>query len=219
MYQGNGVVSQVSAKPFTDKWGKNITLYSFQIQGDNGWYRTGTNAPQCNQGDQVQFVFEQQGNNRKVDNNSIQVTGSGGGAPQQAPPQMQQGNQPMQAPQAVPQAAPAPQQARGGANTRDDYWKNKEEYDKGVTQPRIAYAAAQKSAVAIVTAALANDVLGFGNAKKADKMTMLMEYVEQVTCELALKLHHAHEIMATLEESGGLKEPQIVDEEDMYANG
>jgi hypothetical protein len=191
---GQGTVTNVSAKPFTDKWGKSITLYSFQIGGDNAYYRTGTNEPQCKQGDIISFDFEQAGQNKKVNPHSIQVTG--------------QGNV-----QSTGQGSP--QAARGG-NSRDDYWANKEKYDKEVTQPRISYAAAQKGAIALVTAALANDVLGFGNAKKADKMEMLLGYVSEVTDRLAVKLDAGHEIVESLREANGSIEPTFVDEDAMY---
>lgn len=194
---GQGQVTMVSGKPFTDKWGKNITLWSFQIGGDNSYYRTGTNQPQISEGQNITFDFEQQGNNKKVNPQSIQVVQGEGNV---------QGS--------GQQSAQAPQANRGG--TRDDYWKNKEAYDKEVTQPRIAYAAAQKSAVAIVTTALANDALGFGSAKKADKMELLIGYVEEVTNRLALKLDSAHEIMAELKAADGQIEPNFVDEDAMY---
>jgi hypothetical protein len=200
MFSAQGVVQQVSEKPFTDKWGKNITLFSFQLQGNQQWFRTGTNRPPCQQGENISFVYEQQGNNAKVDPQSIQ--GGSAGAPPQVP--QQYGS----APQAAPQAQPAPV---APAATRDTYWKDKEDYDKKVTQPRIAYAAAQKSAVSIVTAALANDILGFGSAKKGDKLDMLIEYVEEVTGRLALKLDDAHNVLANLK-----KAPVLVNEDDMY---
>lgn len=203
MFAGQGQVAQVSAKPFTDKWGKNITLYSFQLNGDNSWYRTGTNPPPCEQGQMITFTFEQQGNNKKVDINSIQA---GQGAPV------------AQAPQAVQPAVAPSRRASGGANSRDDYWANKETYDKEVTQPRISYAAAQKSAVAIVTTALANDVIGFGNAKKADKMEMLLEYVDEITGRLALRLNSGHEILSDLKNNTVVPE-QVIDEDAMYAEG
>jgi hypothetical protein len=212
MYSGQGQVSQVSEKPFTDKWGKNITLYSFQLQGDNKWYRTGTNRPNCNQGDNISFVWEAQGNNSKVDPNSIQ--GGQAGAPQQQPQaqpqQYSQGTPPPQQVSNVPQPVAAP------AATRDTYWKDKETYDKSITQPRIAYAAAQKSAVAIVTTALAHDVLGFGSAKKADKMAMLIGYVKQVTIDLAMDLDNAHIILKDAKAEVA-NAPEVVNEEDMYA--
>jgi hypothetical protein len=196
MYSGTGTVTTVSAKPFTDKWGKNITLYSFQIGGDQAWYRTGTNEPPCKEGDIINFVFEQQGNNKKVDPSSINVTG--------------QGNVP------TPQAQPA-RAASSGGNSRDDYWKQKEAYDKEVTQPRISYAAAQKNAVQIVKTALECDALGFGSAKKADKMEMLLNYVDEVTNHFAVRLDSGHEIMADLRAADGAVEPNLVDEDEMYA--
>jgi hypothetical protein len=109
------------------------------------------------------------------------------------------------------------EQSQQGGNTRDDYWRNKEVYDKEVTQPRISYAAAQKSAVAVVTAALANDVIGFGSAKKADKMEMLLGYVDEVTNHFALKLDAGNEILADLKSGGGTSvAAQVVDEDAMY---
>ena len=214
MFSGQGQVSQVSAKPFTDKWGKNITLYSFQIQGDQSWYRTGTNLPPCNQGDNISFIFEQQGNNKKVDPNSIQ----GGGQPMQ--PQVQQPQQaPMQQQQPNSNFAPpggsGSQGQKAPAATRDTYWKDKETYDKSVTQPRIAYAAAQKTAVSIVDMALKADVLSLGSGKKADKLELLINYVEEITGRLALKLDSAHEILAELKLSDGSEEPNYAES---YAN-
>ena len=204
MQPANGQIAEVSAKPFTDKWGKNITLYSFKLQGQNQWFRTGTNAPPCNQGDNVQFVFEQQGQNAKVDVQSIQPA---------------QGGAPVSQPQgwAQPQAAPVAQ-APAPAASRDTYWKDKEAYDKEVTQPRIAYAAAQKSAVALIDIALKADVLGFGNAKKADKLEMLLGYCDEITGRLALNLDSAHLILAELKEARDA-EPAVMDaqeEENMY---
>lgn len=218
MFSQQGQVAQVSEKPFRDKWGKDIILYSFQLQGDNRWYRTGTMRPPCNQGDSINFVFEQQGNNAKVDVNSL----TGGGvvdmsqpaqaAPMQAPPAP-----PAPAPGGAPIPAPAPAPAATGGGTRDSYWKDKEEYDKKVTQPRIAYAAAQKSAVAVVVAALAHDVLGFGNAKKADKMEMLLGYVDEVTAKFAVDLDNAHNILAEIKSKP--VESTTADEDAMYGDG
>ena len=201
MFQGQGIVQTISEKPFTDKWNKQITLYSFTLQGNQQWFRTGTTRPNCHQGDNISFVYEQQGQNAKVDPNTIQ---GGGQAPQQAPVGSVQ---PMNSP-------PPVQQASGG--TRDSYWKDKEAYDKEVTQPRIAYAAAQKSAVALIDIALKADILSFGNAKKADKLEMLLDYADNITGRLALKLDSAHFILEELKEAKLHEETPVVDEDAMY---
>lgn len=67
--------------------------------------------------------------------------------------------------------------------SRDGYWKERDRYDKEVRQPMIAYQSARKDAVQIVTAALAADILALGQ-KKADKLDLLLGYVDEVTTSL-----------------------------------
>lgn len=213
MYSQQGIVSQVSSKAFTDKWGKALTLWSFQLQGDNRWYRTGTEVPQFAQGQQISFVFEQAGNNSKVQPNSVQVVGGAPAAPAAAPPPP---------PPAAPQRANTGAPRKAAAGAKDDYWANKEAYDKEITQPRIAYSAAQKVAVEIVGLALQHDMLSLGT-KKADKLELVLNYVDEITGRLALKNQHAHEILAELAQSQTADALSVLpnapdNEDDMYGD-
>jgi hypothetical protein len=204
LYTQQGQVSDISTKPFTDKWNKQITLYSFQLAGDNRWYRTGKVAPACNVGDSISFVFDQVGNNCNVQAQSI-VGGSAAAVPVPAPAAAApaQSAPPAPAP-AAPAAGGKNFQARrpSAPSAKDDYWANKEAYDKEVTQPRIAFAAAQKSAIEIVGLALQHDLLSLGTAKKADKLDLILAYVDELTGKLALRMQSAGQILEELAQKG-----------------
>jgi len=166
--QVQGTVDRVYDKAWQDK-----TLYSFKLVGDSQYYRVGTRQPNFSNGDNVTFQVEWKGNNANVDFKSIKVGGS----------------------------APAPSQSSSGggggksAGSRDDYWAKKEAYDKEVTQPRITYASAQHDATAIVCAALAHDAIGFGNAKKSDRLEIIVGYVKETTALLVTDMMNAPDLI------------------------
>lgn len=54
MPQGTGTVSKV----FDRKWQDKV-LYSFKLDGDDQYYRTGENKPACNEGDSISFSYGQ----------------------------------------------------------------------------------------------------------------------------------------------------------------
>lgn len=173
-----GTVSNVSARPWTDReTGRSITLYSFQLEGGNKWYRTGETQPPFDTGDNIQFVEH----NNKVDTSSIEKI---------AASEVQQ----------APSPAPAGKSwnkggaQKGGQLARDDYWTNKEkrdiereEFDKNVRTPMIEYQSARKSATDLVVAALQADALSFGSAAKGKKLEMLVEFVEEVTRDMVAR--------------------------------
>ena len=164
-----GTVTEVSQTPWPDRdTGKEVILHSFQIEGTGTWFRTGETDPKLSVGDIVKFCAVRQ----KVDLATLE-------------------------PATASEAAKAPKSAsgsgratsgsttsRGGTNmSRDGYWKERDRYDKEVRQPMIAYQSARKDAVQIVTAALAADILALGQ-KKADKLDLLLGYVDEVTTSL-----------------------------------
>jgi len=167
-----GVVRTISTKEwYDDKKGQNINLYSFQLEGNNRWFRTGTNRPSCNQGDSISFMCNEKGN---VDVRSIQK------GDQTAA--LLQGTQ---ARDLQPQRQPV---SSGGGQSRDGYWAAKEENDKKKDAryqeqdiPRMSFSASQDRAVNLVAAALEHDCLSFGNMKKGEKLDYLLGCVDEVT--------------------------------------
>ena len=168
----NGVISEVDSKDFPGRnGGPAVTLHSFRIEGDGRWYRTNKVAVPHAVGTPVGFVVNTQGN--KVDASTFTV--SDGAEAASAPP---------------PAAAPAAQSNgsgyKGYANksqffdAKDAYWDKKEVREQEVVEPRITLTAAQNSAIALVTSALANDALSFGSAAKGKKLDMLLEMVDEV---------------------------------------
>lgn len=151
-----GIVTKVFEKEWNGKSGP-VMLYSFKLENDDMWYRTGNSRPNIAEGQHVKFVTSGQ----DVDVNSIEVSES-----------------------EVATATPAASVASRATTSKDGYWAAREERDRKVTQPLIAYQAARRDAVAIVTSALENDVLAFGNTNKGKKLDMLVDFVEEVQTRL-----------------------------------
>jgi hypothetical protein len=172
-----GVVSDVYEKDWTDRdSGDEIILRSFQIEGEKLYFRTGTtNLKEVAVGNYISFTASQPGNN--VDFKTIEVV---------------EGEAPVRAPKPAANRKSAGSQSSGG---RDSYWADKAERDVTITEPRISYSAAQKNATAIVCVAMEQDLLSFGNAAKGKRLDMLVDYVAQVTEELAALQMAAPEIM------------------------
>lgn len=175
-----GVVSEFFEREWKDKnSGEDIILRSFKLNSENRFFRTGTRELGYAVGDAVQFVADGKGN---VDLKTVEKIDAA-----DAPP---------------PKGAGGATQGRGartGASSRDGYWEEKARRDVEITEPRISYSAAQKNATELVTAALAADILSFGQATKGKKLDMLVDFVEQTTIRLARLQINAPEIMKEVE--------------------
>lgn len=158
-----GVVREVTAKPWNGRNGP-ITLYSFQLENDRNWYRTGTDLPNVQAGEAVRFTYDDSKN--QVDVSTITKVEAGTVEAAPAPP-------------AAPASAP---RKSGGEdwNARQKYWDAKERRDIEVVEPRITYSAAQRDAIAAVEVMLNNGALALGNAKAADKMEMILDAIDKV---------------------------------------
>ena len=186
-----GQVRTISTKEwYDDKKGQNINLYSFQIQDNNKWFRTGTNRPPCNEGDNISFDVNEKGN---VNVNSI-TKGAGNPAPQGASNAQNQ------------QGATRSQGASSSGQSRDGYWSAKEANDKAKDEryqsqdiPRMSFSAAQDRAVQLVSAALTHDCLAFGNMKKGDKLDYVLGCVDEVTDRFLVQTMGAGEHFKSLQ--------------------
>ena len=171
-----GVVKEVFEREWQDRdSGEDIILYSFQIETEKRYFRTGTNKPSFKAGDAISFVAD--GKSGNVDLKSVSEI-SEDDVP--APKQRSKGSY-------------GKGGSGGGANSK--YWEDKAKRDVEITEPRISYSAAQKNATELVTAALAADILSFGQASKGKKLDMLVDFVEQTTLRLAELQINAPEIM------------------------
>lgn len=204
-----------SARDWTDKdTGDQIVLYSFQLEGDKRYYRTGTTDTGVQEGDTVRFVCDGRGT---VDTDTVEIGVSvrpqRREAPARKPARAASGGQRTRT------SAPA------GGNSRDQYWADKEKRDlekderyQTVEVPRIVLMAAQDRAVRLVSAALDNDALTFGTVAKGKKLDMLLSYVDQVTDKFMLDAFHAAERLETLQSGGSWnfgEELQQEQEEDL----
>lgn len=207
------------AKTYTRDWqgddGK-VILHSFQLQGDNRYFRTGTDRLVA-EGDYITFDIE--GNNNVVGHT------------------LEKGK--AQPPQTAPRAsAPASggygrgnwNKGGGGGNAaaskpkstenwdaRAKYWDDKEKRDIEVVEPRITFSSAQSCAIEVVKAALEKDILAFGNASKGAKLGMLLDYVDEVTARFynqRMNVGAALENIAATDEAGdGAEAPEADDNE------
>ena len=113
---------------------------------------------------------------------------------------------PSQAPSPGTRGNSKPTGRSTGGQSRDGYWADKEKRDlekdkryQAVDVPRMSFSASQERAVTLVSAALANGALSFGNVAAGKKLDMLLGFVDQVTDRFFLQSMHAHEHVAKLE--------------------
>jgi hypothetical protein len=162
-----GTVSRVYEKPWAGKDG-NVVLHSFQIQGDNRYFRTGTNKIVSN-GEAISFDIE--GNNNVLESSLSKLERE----VQAAPPVQSNGYRPNNAYAA---------KAKGPSENfeaRQQYWTNKEARDIEVVEPRITWSSARTAAVEVIGLALQHDALAFGNASKGAKLGMILDYIDEVS--------------------------------------
>lgn len=155
--QKQGVISKVFSKPFQNK-----TLYSFQLQGDQQYYRLGEKKPPFVQdGASIQFDIDWKGNNASAKN---------------VAPWMEQ---------VVPAALQTPIPYAPPAAAKDNYWNNKEKADVA-RQKKIEIQAARNAAIEFISILLAQEAVKLP-AKQADKEAaladMLNHYIEKFLSE------------------------------------
>lgn len=192
-----GVVSTTDSKVFPSKRGTgNVTLYSFQLEGGNTWFRNGETPLSVAKGDKVEFVADGQ----KVDPNSIRVKPA---VIQQAP-SVSVGV--ANTSTTVPTTTATSQ--RPSAGSRDEYWANKEARDlakeeryQAVNEPRMALSVGVDAAARLVDSALKHDAIGFGTAAKSKRNALLTAYVKEVALDLAAFIEDAPNQLKAYRES------------------
>jgi hypothetical protein len=197
--QVTGSIARVSSKPFKDnRSGEDITLFSFQLDGSNQWFRTGTNPIQAGVGQSVKFVAD----GANVEKGSMAVTASVVTTSPQPAPAAQASS--------TTTAMPTTQRRTASTGNKDDYWAQKEARDvekdhryQTVAEPRMALSVAVQAAAQVVCKALDKDAIGFGTAKKADKLGLLSGYVKEVALDLASFIHDAPEQLKAYKPSKG----------------
>lgn len=183
-----GTVREVTERPWSDQeTGRSVTLYSFMLEGDRTFYRTGTTPPPVAVGQSVQFVADGQ----KVDLKSVeQVTGTAGPV---AP-----------APTPGHQTAATTVAVNGASSglSREGYWDRKDARDiarearyQEVSEPRMALSVATEAASRVVVAALQTEALSFGNTAKSKREGMLGDFVKTIATDLALFIQNAPSVL------------------------
>lgn len=188
----SGKVSRLYTKDWNGRDGA-VKLYSFQVEGNNRYFRLGTTPPSFRETDTVTFEADANGNAT-----NIEVT-RGTGEPASDTGQTT-------SPTRTARNWTKPTASTGG--NKDQYWKDKEQRDiereeryQSVVEPRITYSSAQSDAVRLVSVALQHDMLTFGNANKSAKLGLLLDYVDQVTMRFAQNRIRAAEILSGVEAS------------------
>ena len=156
MNTAQGVVRKI----FSKAAGRG-TVYDFQLVDDKTYYKLNFEAPKFEEGDEVRFNWEE---NKWGANVLVETI------------KMKKGNGPV---------ASKSGGGKKGGGSRDDYWAEKDRYDKEVRQPVICYQSALNSAIDVVKIAQAMDALPINkNLKKADVMPTIMAVVREVRDEI-----------------------------------
>lgn len=192
-----GIAINVSSKVVRN----NTTLWSFQVDGDKAWYRTGYNKPVrpsgevLQDGDKVKFVFSKDQYGNQVDMDKFKVV-AGKGAP--------------------PKKAFSGGAKGGGAgkenwDARAKYWDDKEKKDEQVIGPMFDYRSALHAAIDVVAVALKAEAVNLGT-KKAARLEILQEMIHTVQQDLYEDFRRKHAELA----AGDVKEEEKTnpDEED-----
>jgi hypothetical protein len=192
-----GIVQKIVTKDWDGPQGQ-VTLYSFTLEGNKAWFRTGKMNPAkfgIKEGKSIKFSSDERGN---VDYKSVTVLADG-----------------------EIQRAPAPA-SRGGstpvAASRDSYWEAKEARDvakderyQTVDIPRMTYCGAQELAVKVVELTIANGGITLP-AKKSAILDTLISVVDEVALTLAKKRMAAPELLgAALTNDADSKAPDDAD--------
>lgn len=188
-----GQVAEVSSRPWEDqRRGTTITLHSFKLEGNNQWFRTGTDAIPAGRGQSVKFVAD----GVNVDMKTFEVVESS----VQSAPNVGATTTPTRTTSTSP---------RAGAGTKDSYWEAKEARDiakeeryQAVAEPRMALSVAVQAAADVVVAAINKDALSFGSAAKAKKLGLLTDYVKEVALDLAVFIQDAPNQIAQYKSAG-----------------
>lgn len=181
--QVQGVVSRVTSKDW-----QGTALYSFQLENDGRWFRTGRTPPTFVNGVNIAFdvVTDPRGNNN-VDIHTVQQVA--GGAAQAVPVS------------AVTQVSGLPSLPVAQGVSKDQYWNEKDRYDKEIRQPAIEYQAARNAAIALVSAMLVHEALpGITKTANAAKRAEVIEatvdqYTEKFFSELPYKMPSYEEVL------------------------
>jgi len=193
----SGTVTEISGRDWDDpRSGETLRLYSFKIENDGRWFRTGTTDPSdvgIKKGKAYAFTFNPKG--MKVDADSISAVDEGAS----------------QAPKYEKKAWPK-KAAGGGA--RDDYWAEKDRFYKEEEIPKISLSSARSDAVKLVSAAVAAGLLNLGKTE-SKKMDVLLAYVDEVRDRFLRSTLVAKHIVADLMEEMAEANP-VKDEEDEY---
>lgn len=169
-----GIVRYINEKEWDDRRsGETIMLYSFKLDGDDDYYRTGQTKPEFEEGQSIAFEVD---NKNNVDLETVEVLEA----------------EVKKAPKATGRPAKSggfSKNASGSAGGRDEYWAKKEARDlekdaryQKVDIPRMTFCTSQDAAVSLVTAALQHDCLPkIGTVSKTARLSALLAYVDEIT--------------------------------------
>lgn len=172
-----GQARNISAKAFDGRNGP-VTLYSFQLEGDRRYFRTGTDQPPLSAGDFIEFDAEEKNGNFNVKVATITKI---------AQQDVQQAPKPAGAAAGTGtggNASATPYNPQKDYAAKDNYWTTREAGD-AAREARINFSASQRDAITLVVAALEQDCLSFGNVAKGKKLDMLLDFVDQVADRFA----------------------------------
>lgn len=185
MAEVQGVVERIATK----QTAKGGTITNIQVNGE--WYGMGFAKVNFGQGAEVEFDISWNGNYANVDNDTLNILSPGqrgggsngggqrnGGGGYGGQRSGNGGSGYSQRSGGQPQRSAPPRQATGG-DSKDDYWKKKEQTDK-LTQRAIQQQSARNSAIAFMDVLFKNEAVKLP-AKQGDKMDAALALLDELT--------------------------------------
>lgn len=188
MAEVQGVVERIATK----QTAKGGTITNIQVNGE--WYGMGFAKVNFGQGAEVEFDISWNGNYANVDSDTLNILspgqrggGSNGGGQRNGGGGyggQRSGNggsgygQRSGSGYGQQQRSAPPRQATGG-DSKDDYWKKKEQTDK-LTQRAIQQQSARNSAIAFMDVLFKNEAVKLP-AKQGDKMDAALALLDELT--------------------------------------
>jgi hypothetical protein len=187
IFEADGVVNKVGSK----RVGKR-TYYNFTLEDDDTLYMTKTDRPPIEEGDIVEFTYEDGEYGCQVDLDTLEVVGNEEPKPKRRKKSSSKKKSRTSRGRSSREVTKKKStRASSGGMSKDDYWKRKEATD--ITKDRrIALAGAYNTALDILSKELELGLLTIpGGNKKAAKLEAFEELLDAKAKELWAKLIRA----------------------------
>jgi len=207
-----GLVKVVSKKKIKTKNGMK-PVYSICVEdedGDETWYRTGFDMPECDKGDTIEFDFEETDYGLEIDVSTLNVVEGDGGNEEEEEEEEERPTRKAKGKTTTKnRGRNSGTEKQGKGQTKEGYWEKKEASDAD-KDLKISYAASRNAAITMVSQMIELGVLtlpaqpakGATKASTAKRVDAFEAYVDQYTNQFFARVVDVDGLRATLEDAG-----------------